>query len=475
MASDKGRLTNSANSHKRPSAQTRSQYRSSTYSSVGNKRFASKPADGRVVPSKAGGRHVSQGTRTGTIGTIGTRLGDSRDRSANRGASLNVSSAHNARKDRGGSSGSDSGSSASKRKNKGFSRLKKILITLACVAFALGITYVVLSYTNVFEITSVEVEGSTRLSDSYLTSAVSVPKGTNLLNVDAANITSRITKNAWVSSVRVKRQFPHTLVLQINENTPLAVVEVAPNSANSATQYWLIGSDCTWMGQVSQEGMQNARKMVISSTGDAGSSTTSSATNTTQSAGDGQAQTQNSESLANDGEAEQAQSSDTADTSSQEQNSQDSSSQDQAVQDSSSQDQAAQSSQSSDSQQEASICTDVYYTATELSKIPIITQTSSDITPEIGAIETDSGITNAIQIIEESKDDFGDEIATITSASGSSTGVTLKNGVEISFGEAQDMDTKIAVAQDLLNKYEGQISYINVRVASRPAWRGTNE
>ena len=465
MTSDKGRLTNSANLHKRPSAQARSQYRSSTYSSVGNKRFASKPANGRAVSSKAGGRHVGQGTRTGATGTTGTRLGDSRDRSANRGASLAVSSAHNARKDRGGSSGSDSGSGASKRKSKGFSRLKKILITLACVAIALGITYVVLSHTNVFEITSVEVEGSTRLSDSYLTSAVSVPKGTNLLNVDAANITSRITKNAWVSSVRVKRQFPHTLVLQINENTPLAVVEVAPNSANSATQYWLIGSDCTWMGQVSQEGMQNARKMVISSTGDAGSSTTSSATNTAQSGGDSQAQTQNSESLANDGEAEQAQSSDTADTSSQEQNSQDSSSQEQA----------AQSSQSSDSQQEASICTDVYYTATELSKIPIITQTSSDITPEIGAIETDSGITNAIQIIEESKDDFGDEIATITSASGSSTGVTLKNGVEISFGEAQDMDTKIAVAQDLLNKYEGQISYINVRVASRPAWRGTNE
>ena len=127
----------------------------------------------------------------------------------------------------------------------------------------------------------------------------------------------------------------------------------------------------------------------------------------------------------------------------------------------------------SDAQPEASICSDVRYTATELSAIPIITETASGISPEVGAVETDSGITNALAIIEDSKGDFGDQIATITSASGSSTSVILKNGVEVSFGEATDMDAKISVAQDLLNRYEGQISYINVRVASRPAWRGT--
>ncbi len=339
-------------------------------------------------------------------------------------------------------SGSRRGDDGS-RKPGGKSRLRKIVTALVVVAVALGIAYVVLSHTDVFEITSVEVEGSSRLSDTYLTSAVSVPKGTNLLDVDAGGVASRLTENPWVSSVSIKRSFPHTLVLQINENLPVAVVEVQPQSGGDQVQYWLLGSDATWMGQVTAEGVQAARQIVIDSTDD---STDDSATTDT--------------------------SAETTETSDEETSA---SSQSGDSQGATTADESSQSSGTSKTQQEASICADVYYTATDLSKIPIITDTATGISPEVGAVETDSGITNALAIIEDSRGDFGEQIATITSVSGSSTGVVLKNGVEVSFGEATDMDTKISVVQDLLNQHEGQISYINVRVASRPAWRGTDE
>ena len=51
------------------------------------------------------------------------------------------------------------------------------------------------------------------------------------------------------------------------------------------------------------------------------------------------------------------------------------------------------------------------------------------------------------------------------------TSLTLKGGVEVAFGVAEDMELKEADIWTLLDKHEGKISYINVRVPDRPTYR----
>ena len=67
--------------------------------------------------------------------------------------------------------------------------------------------------------------------------------------------------------------------------------------------------------------------------------------------------------------------------------------------------------------------------------------------------------------------DFADQVKTISAESAVKAQLNLKNGVVIAFGEAQYVDEKVAAAYALLEKYSGKISYINVRVPSRPTYR----
>ena len=388
--------------------------------------------------------------------------------------------------------GRDLGNGGKKRS----SGLKKAGIALVAAFAAVAVAYAVLSNTDVFEIESIEVEGSTRLSDSYLTSAVSVPKGSNLLNVDASGIVESVSSTPWVDSVKVARSFPHTLVLRIEENDPAAVVEVEVTSSDGTeSEYWLIDGDGYWMGEVSEEGVDEARQIVIDSTNEEGSETGGEFADYEYEDDDGDSEDgtdetsedESSDETSEDGTEEE--SSDGSD--SEEEDSGDESedaveegsddgdddASDEASEDGDSDDGSDSDSSGSgdDASDSASVSSDVYYTVEELSQIPIITEISSDVSPAVGQQESDEGIVNALEIIEDSEGDFGDQIATITSANGSSTSVILTNGIEVSFGEAEDMEEKIAVVEELLEQYPDQISYINVRVASMPSWRSVDQ
>ena len=47
----------------------------------------------------------------------------------------------------------------------------------------------------------------------------------------------------------------------------------------------------------------------------------------------------------------------------------------------------------------------------------------------------------------------------------------LENGVEISLGPATSVDSKESVIKEILSKYAGKLTYINVRVPSKPSYR----
>lgn len=73
----------------------------------------------------------------------------------------------------------------------------------------------------------VEVTGETTLSDDEVRAAAQVPLGEPLARIDLDRIRNRVQGLAVVRSVEVTRQWPHEVLIAVEERTPVAVVEIA--------------------------------------------------------------------------------------------------------------------------------------------------------------------------------------------------------------------------------------------------------
>lgn len=91
--------------------------------------------------------------------------------------------------------------------------------------------------------------------------------------------------------------------------------------------------------------------------------------------------------------------------------------------------------------------------------------------PEIGTKCTDMNVNNALDIINGLTTDLADEIKSVNATDPDSTMLILRDGVEISFGKAEDIREKERICQEILEANPGSVVYINVRVADRPTWR----
>lgn len=91
--------------------------------------------------------------------------------------------------------------------------------------------------------------------------------------------------------------------------------------------------------------------------------------------------------------------------------------------------------------------------------------------PISGSDCTDGGILNALEILNSISDDLKSRIVSISAESSIKTSLNLEDGVTVAFGDSSDIDVKEAVINSLLDEYAGKISYINVRVPTRPTYR----
>ncbi len=92
-------------------------------------------------------------------------------------------------------------------------------------------------------------------------------------------------------------------------------------------------------------------------------------------------------------------------------------------------------------------------------------------TPISGTECTDGGIKNALSIMGAISDDLLAKIVSISAESSLKTSLNLVDGVTVAFGDSSDVEIKEAAINSLLSQYEGKISYINVRVPTRPTYR----
>lgn len=108
---------------------------------------------------------------------------------------------------------------------------------------------------------------------------------------------------------------------------------------------------------------------------------------------------------------------------------------------------------------------------TDVEGVMHIVDVSPSVSPEIGAYCTDDAVNNAIDVVAAMTTDLKNQVKNVKATDASSTNLILNNGVEIAVGTSDNLREKERVCQELLEKYSGKISYINVRNASNPTWR----
>jgi cell division septal protein FtsQ len=77
-----------------------------------------------------------------------------------------------------------------------------------------------------FAITSIEVRGEHHLTEDQILAAMPVRLGDNVFATNLGDVAAALEATPWIADADVHRVLPHTLVVDVREHAPVAVVEL---------------------------------------------------------------------------------------------------------------------------------------------------------------------------------------------------------------------------------------------------------
>lgn len=99
-----------------------------------------------------------------------------------------------------------------------------LLLTLSLVA-VLGVGllygYRFITSTSYFELEEIHVTGNDRLTYGTILSTGDVALGLNCLKMNVGEVEKKLSANPWIESVTVRREFPDTLRIAVEEKVPM--------------------------------------------------------------------------------------------------------------------------------------------------------------------------------------------------------------------------------------------------------------
>ena len=96
-----------------------------------------------------------------------------------------------------------------------------------------------LTQTQYFSIQNIEVDGTDHLRPEKIINQAGIAKGDNLLGINLRKIRKRILTNPWVKEVRISREIPDVLRIDITEYKPEAIAEIENETYLLNREGWL--------------------------------------------------------------------------------------------------------------------------------------------------------------------------------------------------------------------------------------------
>jgi cell division protein FtsQ len=119
--------------------------------------------------------------------------------------------------------------------------LKIGLAVIALMAVAAGA--IALYASDTFTITEVKVEGAGQMAEDEITEVAALPPRSTLLRYPKAEMEARLKDHPWISDAHISRRLPHTIIIHVEERTPVALIDVGEE------QFWLVDSAGMALGQ----------------------------------------------------------------------------------------------------------------------------------------------------------------------------------------------------------------------------------
>ena len=114
---------------------------------------------------------------------------------------------------------------------------------------------------------------------------------------------------------------------------------------------------------------------------------------------------------------------------------------------------------------------DLALAAAQKAGVMLITDVPASITPVAGSAVNSEVLDGVASYREQFGEKISSQIVSFSAGSVDSIGCTLKSGVQVSLGSPTSISSKEAVLAQILEKYKGKLTYVNVRVPTRPAYR----
>ncbi len=100
------------------------------------------------------------------------------------------------------------------------------LFLLIVVSNLFVLAYDLFVQSTYFESKAVVIKGAYRLSEKDIMEQAQVKMGANILSVNLTLAKNRLQAHPWIASASVRREFPDTIIIEIKEHRPIAVVEM---------------------------------------------------------------------------------------------------------------------------------------------------------------------------------------------------------------------------------------------------------
>lgn len=95
------------------------------------------------------------------------------------------------------------------------------------IPFILLITaLIILSFSPLFDITSIEVEGNYRVTENSIVNVADIKLGQNILRINKNSIKENIKKIAYIGDVTIRRYWPNTILISVKEKDAIAQIKV---------------------------------------------------------------------------------------------------------------------------------------------------------------------------------------------------------------------------------------------------------
>lgn len=108
--------------------------------------------------------------------------------------------------------------------------------------------------------------------------------------------------------------------------------------------------------------------------------------------------------------------------------------------------------------------------ATELGCL-LISDVPASVDPAQGSPTTDDTILAVLDYQEQLSSDISSQARVYYASSTGSIAMVLDSGLEVSLGAPEDINSKSLALTEIMATYPGQLTYINVRVATKPTYR----